>query len=147
MDVVAADTQVLMSEHLRIRREVFIDEQQVTEDEELDGLDELDSTLCLVGRIDGQVVAAARLVDMDTDHVHVTRVAVERSRRGQGLGAEMMTGAEAMALSRTTGPLWLVLDAQEHAQGFYEALGYRRTEKERFLEARMWHVEMTKRAR
>lgn len=55
-----------------------------------------------------------------------------------------MRGLERLAVENTTGPLTLVLDAQEYAQGFYASLGYERTPRERFLDARIWHVEMAK---
>lgn len=162
MDVVIADTEHLLDEHHRIRREVFIDEQGVTEDEEWDGRDELPGTLRVVGLQDGEVVAAGRLLDLDSRDLgspdpdtgdlhsivaHLGRVAVAASHRGTGLGRELMVGLERLAAEHTAGPLRLLLDAQEYASGFYASLGYQRTARERFLDARIWHVEMAKRGR
>lgn len=147
MDVLVADTPALLEGHHRVRREVFIDEQGVTEDEEWDGRDDLADTLRVVGVLDGEVVAAGRLLDLDHEDVHVGRVAVVSSVRGTGLGRELMVGLERLALAHTTGPRRLVLDAQEYAQGFYGSLGYERTDRDRFLDARIWHVEMAKVAR
>ncbi|MGA4506597.1 GNAT family N-acetyltransferase [Propionibacteriaceae bacterium G1746] len=150
--VVLADTPQLLAEHFRIRREVFIGEQGVTEAEEVDGRDDLPTTACVVGLLDhegspGTVVAAGRLLDLDHPSVHVGRVAVSSSVRGSGLGRELMRGLEHLAAQLTTGELTLVLDAQEYAQGFYASLGYARTARERFQDARIWHVEMAKRVR
>lgn len=157
MDVVVADTEHLLDEHHRIRREVFIDEQGVTEDEEWDGRDELPGTLRVVGLQDDEVVAAGRLLDLDTRDLdspdpdtivaHLGRVAVAASHRGTGLGRELMIGLERLAAEHTAGPLRLVLDAQEYASGFYASLGYQPTARERFLDARIWHVEMAKQVR
>lgn len=162
MDVVIADTEHLLDEHHRIRREVFIDEQGVTEDEEWDGRDELPGTLRVVGLQDGEVVAAGRLLDLDSRDLgspnldardpdtivaHLGRVAVAASHRGTGLGRELMAGLERLAAEHTAGPLRLVLDAQEYASGFYASLGYQPTARERFLDARIWHVEMAKQVR
>lgn len=162
MDVVIADTEHLLDEHHRIRREVFIDEQGVTEDEEWDGRDELPGTLRVLGLQDGEVVAAGRLLDLDSRDLnspnpdtgdpdsivaHLGRVAVAASHRGTGLGRELMVGLERLAAEHTTGPLRLVLDAQEYASGFYASLGYQPTARERFLDARIWHVEMAKQVR
>lgn len=145
--VVAATTPALLQHHHRVRREVFIDEQGVTEDEEWDGRDELPGTLRAVGLLDDEVVAAGRLLDLDGEVVHVGRVAVLADHRGTGLGRELMRGLERLALEATDGPLRLVLDAQQYAQGFYESLGYARTPREPFLDARIPHVEMDKVAR
>lgn len=147
MDVITADTPELLAEHFRIRREVFIGEQGVTEAEEVDGRDDLPGTLLAVGLVGGRVVAAGRLLDLDTPVAHVGRVAVLAEARGGGLGRELMRGIERLALQHTHGPLTLVLDAQEHAEGFYASLGYARTPRERFLDARIWHVEMARQAR
>ena len=147
MDVIVADTPGLLEEHHRIRREVFIGEQDVTEAEEWDGRDEEPGTLRVVGLVHGRVVAAGRLLDLDTAVVHVGRVAVEAGHRGSGLGRELMLGLERVAVEHTSGPLRLVLDAQEYAAGFYGSLGYARTPRDRFLDARIWHVEMAKTVR
>ena len=145
--VIPAGSPELMDAHLRVRREVFCGEQGVTEAEEIDGRDEEPGTLCAVGIVDGEVIAAGRLLDLDTPVVHVGRVAVLASARGTGLGRELMRGLERLAVEHTTGPLTLVLDAQEYAQGFYASLGFERTPRERFLDARIWHVEMAKQVR
>lgn len=147
LEVRAADEETLMAEHLRVRREVFVGEQGVTEAEEIDGRDGEPGTLCAVGLLHGEVVAAGRLLNLDTPVAHVGRVAVLSAHRGSGLGRTLMLGLERLALENTSGPLTLVLDAQEYAEGFYRSLGYQRTQRERFLDARIWHVEMSRRVR
>lgn len=102
--------------------------------------------------MDVVIADTGRLLDMDTRDLdmtvaHIGRVAVAASHRGTGLGRELMVGLERLAVEHTTGPLRLVLDSQEYASGFYASLGYQRTERERFLDARIWHVEMAKRVR
>lgn len=162
LQVVVADSPRLLDEHHRVRREVFIDEQGVTEDEEWDGRDEEPATLRAVGLLDGAVVAAGRLLDLappvahaDESEpgpwvVHVGRVAVLAPHRGRGLGRALMEGLHRLAVLQwralsSEGDLLLVLDAQQYAQGFYESLGYARTTREPFLDARIPHVEMAMR--
>ena len=142
--VVRAVTERDESRHHEVRRRVFIEEQGVTEDEEWDGRDELATTLRAVGVLDGVVVAAGRLLDLGSEHVHVGRVSVLAEHRGTGLGRKLMIGLERLAREHSPGQVTLVLDAQEYAQGFYESLGYARTPRDRFLDARIWHVEMAK---
>lgn len=70
-----------------IRRIVFIDEQQVPQEEEWDGLD----TECLhfLATLNGEPVGTARLLPDG----HIGRVAVLSSARGTGIGYQLMEAA------------------------------------------------------
>ena len=61
--------------------------------------------------------------------------------RGTGLGRVLMERGIRAAWEKT-GARHIRLEAQSHAQGFYEKLGFRLTEAPEFLEDGIPHVEM-----
>lgn len=123
---------------MAIRMTVFVDEQRVPEEEELDADDET-ATHFLVEQ-DGVAIATARLLDKGA-YSKIGRVAVSKVARGTGAGAALMRFIEAHAQSR--GAREVVLDAQVQALGFYEKLGYW-AEGEEFLDAGIPHYRMRK---
>ncbi|MDO4258744.1 MAG: GNAT family N-acetyltransferase [Actinomycetaceae bacterium] len=78
-------------------------------------------------------------------HYHLGRLAVRQEARGTGLGAALVnTIHEWVAHATPSGSeAVVILDAQLQAQGFYEKCGYRATERETFLDAGIWHREMS----
>lgn len=101
-----------------LRREVFIVEQQV-QDEEFD-VDDLTAThLVAIG--DGAVLGTLRLIDLP-EHMKIGRVAVRGDARGRGIARKMLE--HAMALSRARGRDRFYLCAQADKTGFYERLGF-----------------------
>ncbi|MBK5248911.1 MAG: GNAT family N-acetyltransferase [Actinomycetales bacterium] len=143
-------TQAELERVLAIRNEVFVTEQGVTFEEELDGLDHLPGTAhVLAVDDDGTDLGTARLLS-EPEHpgvVHVTRVAVRHSARGRGVGQAVMDALEALALAEhaagTPATVRVELSAQETALPFYDALGYE-VSAERYLDARMWHRDAVK---
>ncbi|GLT12351.1 GNAT family N-acetyltransferase [Sulfitobacter porphyrae] len=103
---------------LRLRRVVFIEEQGVSEADELDGLD--NTCLHLLARDGATPVGTARVL-FDGEVAKIGRVCVLRSHRGSGLGAGLIRAALAAAEGRARKAR---LGAQVHALGFYEALGF-----------------------
>ena len=120
-----------------LRRTVFIDEQGVDPDLEVDGLDE-DATHLLAVK-NGRPVGTARLLIKDTVG-KVGRVCVLPELRGTGMGKALMLAAIAECRSRL-GISEVRLGAQTHALGFYEALGFV-AEGPEFLDAGIPHREM-----
>ena len=103
----------------RIRFAVFVDEQGVPEEEELDAHDE--TALHLIAMADGRAVGTARAVPFEGGS-KIGRVAVLPSARGKGLGAALVRCLVDRA-EREDLP-HVVLDAQMDAMGFYERLGF-----------------------
>ncbi|WP_370163139.1 GNAT family N-acetyltransferase [Limimaricola soesokkakensis] len=103
-----------------LRRTVFIEEQNVSEADEMDGLDA--EAIHLIATCDGKPAGTARLL-IRGETGKIGRVAVLREHRGTGLGAAIMRQAEAALRSRP-GVTRLYLSAQTHALPFYEKLGY-----------------------
>ncbi|MCK9906718.1 GNAT family N-acetyltransferase, partial [Frankia sp. Cpl3] len=101
---------------------VFIEEQQVPEEIEIDLNDEAPKTIHFVAYADEKPVGASRLRTYAPGIGKVERVAVLGSERGTGLGRKIMEVMEETA--RQHGYTKLKLNAQTHAQVFYEKLGY-----------------------
>lgn len=125
-----------------VRRAVFMEEQQVPEEIEMDQFDERDApTIHFVATLGNEPVGAARLRTYSDGVGKVERVAVAASQRGTGLGRKLMDVLEQTA--REHGYAKLKLNAQCHAQRFYEKLGYVQI-GELFVEAGIDHVAMEK---
>ncbi|MEF8807161.1 GNAT family N-acetyltransferase [Natronomonas sp.] len=139
MDVRRVETEAELADALAVRREVFIEEQGVPEDLEIDGKDE--AAIGFVAYSDGDPVGAARIRDYDDSTAKVERVAVVESERETGLGRKIMAVVEDTA--RAEGYEEIVLHAQAPVIGFYERLGYEITSEE-FDEAGIPHREMRK---
>lgn len=102
-----------------LRREVFVWEQKVPEEEEHDA-DDMTATH-FVAIAEGEVVGTLRLIDKP-EHVKIGRVAVRQSFRGHGIAKQMM--AAAMDHARAQGRDRFYLTAQSDKLGMYEKLGF-----------------------
>tara|TARA_R110000850_G_scaffold131694_3_gene252596 strand:- start:23 stop:445 length:423 start_codon:yes stop_codon:yes gene_type:complete len=112
-------TDDLASCHL-LRRIVFIEEQGVSEADELDGLDDC-ATHFLATENELPIGTARMRIKGDT--AKVGRVCVIKSHRGTGLGAALIRAAIEEA-RKLPGVRLVKLGAQIHALGFYEKLGF-----------------------
>jgi predicted GNAT family N-acyltransferase len=124
---------------LALRHEVFVVEQAVPLEEEVDEHDA--DALHLVAVDDGRVVATCRLV-ADGGTVKVARVAVAASARRRGLASRLLAEGEIRA--RALGAERIALAAQTGALALYERAGYT-PYGERFMEAGIEHLMMEKR--
>ena len=124
-----------------VRRRVFIEEQAVTLEEEIDGLDP--ECVHFLAELDGHPVGAARLRNSGDGTVgKAERVAVLRDHRRSGVGEALMRALEREA--RTRGYAEVLLGAQLQAMPFYQSLGYV-AEGEEYLDARIRHRWMRRR--
>ena len=103
-----------------IRRAVFIEEQAVPEDLEIDDLD--GQAINLLAVAGGRAVGTARIL-LAGETGKIGRVAVLADQRGTGLGAALIRAA-LDELRAQTGITTAKLGAQTHALGFYERLGF-----------------------
>ena len=102
-----------------LRREVFVWEQKVPEEEELDSYD-LTATH-YVAVAEGNVVATLRLIEQP-EHMKIGRVAVHQAWRGKGVARKLIE--KAMADARAKGQERFFLTAQSDKLGLYEKLGF-----------------------
>lgn len=121
----------------RLRRIVFIEEQGVSEADEVDGLDA--TAIHLLAQRDGMPVGTARLL-VSGETGKIGRVCVLPAARGTGLGAALVRAAveEFRAMPGITR---IKLGAQTHALGFYAALGFVATGPE-YMDAGIPHRDM-----
>lgn len=132
-----------------VRFAVFVEEQGVPREVEVDDLDEAPTTShVLAVDDDGTVVGTGRLLLDGPGHVHLGRLAVLAEHRGRRVGALLVRAIEALALERHAAgeppAVEVVLSAQESAMGFYAALGYAAVSGERYLDAGIWHQDMAR---
>ena len=104
----------------KIRHQVFVVEQNVSEEEEWDGLD--GEAIHFLAHLDGNPVGTARIL-LRGDTGKIGRVAVLPAARGTGLGAGLIRAA-LEELATIDGIRQAKLGAQTHAIGFYEKLGF-----------------------
>lgn len=102
-----------------IRRRVFIEEQHVPEEIELDVEDALAFHALALKR--GTPVGCGRMVSRG-DYVKIGRMAVLQQCRGEGIGRAVLQFLIEQA--RRNGFRRAVLDAQTHAEGFYQKQGF-----------------------
>jgi predicted GNAT family N-acyltransferase len=127
LEVVRVTSQDEMRQALHVRRRVFIEEQRVPEDLEIDEHDADPATVTtaihVIARLNGEPVATGRLLlDEHDGNLHIGRVAVLAAQRRRGLGRAVMLALHDLARKRAATSI--TLGAQLHAIGFYERLGY-----------------------
>ena len=120
-----------------IRHEVFVVEQKVPEELEMDGIDG-ECVQVLAEDVEGNAIGTARLMPEG----RIGRVAVLKLWRRCGVGAGLMVKLEEEAVRK--GMPKLELHAQVNQIPFYESLGYTVADGEEFLDAGIVHRQMKK---
>jgi len=118
-----------------IRREVFINEQRVSPEEEFDDLD--DRAFHLIIYDDGIPAATGRLFFQDS--YHIGRIAVLKHKRGLHLGD--LTVRMLLVKAFNDGAPFVTIGAQMHAVPFYERFGFV-SYGDQYVEAGIPHVAM-----
>ena len=127
-----------------LRIEVFVREQNVPIELELDDKDHSDNTVHIGYFNDNKLIGVARLIDMDKDVIHIGRVVIDKEYRGKGIGRELIIGCETTAKNILKREVIVELSAQIQAEKFYESLGYNRVNDKIYLDAGIEHVDMRK---
>ncbi len=136
MHITVADFEADHAAIRRVRIAVFVDEQRVPEDLEMDDRDRL--CLHILARDDaGAAIGTGRIDTLANGKIG--RVAVLASWRGRGVGTALMQRLHELALDAALRSVWC--NAQIVAAPFYIGLGYRVT-SEPFFEAGIEHVRM-----
>ncbi|WP_453990396.1 GNAT family N-acetyltransferase [Bacillus nitroreducens] len=121
-----------------VRKVVFVDEQKVPLEEEIDQFE--DEATHIVLYDDNEPVGAGRFRVLD-GYGKVERICVLASHRKKGAGNIIMHKMEEIAKER--GISKLKLNAQTQAENFYKKLGYE-TVSGIFMDAGIPHVTMIK---
>ncbi|MGD8559808.1 MAG: GNAT family N-acetyltransferase [Gammaproteobacteria bacterium] len=121
---------------IRIRTEVFINEQLVPPDLEWDGYDR-DCWQVIARTTDGEAIGTGRML-FDG---HIGRMAVLPAYRNQGIGSALL--GKLLDIARHQGLPEVFLHAQIAAVDFYKAHGFEVCSAE-FMDAGIPHVTMKK---
>jgi predicted GNAT family N-acyltransferase len=138
LNMILANTDNELQDAMFVRKEVFVGEQNVPLEEEIDEFENTSDHFVLYE--DNKPVGAGRFREKDGQG-KVERICVLSSARGKGAGKLIMNFIEDHA--RSKGIPALILNAQTHAIPFYENLGYAVTSDE-FLDAGIPHKSMKK---
>lgn len=130
---IAAWTE-LSEDAMLVRNEVFVVEQKVPAELEMDDMDVV-CVHAIAYDEAGTPLATGRLLPDG----HIGRMAVRRSSRGQRIGSAVLQAL--MAVARQRGDREVVLNAQTRAAPFYGSHGFVR-EGEEFMEAGIPHIQM-----
>jgi predicted GNAT family N-acyltransferase len=131
-------TEQELQDAFYVRKQVFVEEQKVPVEEEIDQFEE--EAIHVVLYDDQQPVGAGRFRIVD-GYGKVERICVMPSHRKSGAGKIIMNEMENVA--RRQGIPKLKLNAQTQAEGFYQKIGYETVSGE-FLDAGIPHVTMIK---
>ncbi|HAT33216.1 MAG TPA: GNAT family N-acetyltransferase [Janthinobacterium sp.] len=133
-DIRLGDWDALRTDARSIRFDVFVDEQKVPADIELDAMD----PVCLHAvayDAAGLAIGTGRLLPDG----HIGRMAVRKVARGTGVGAALLQAL--MMHAKQRGDVRVLLSAQTQAVAFYAAHGFTRDGAE-FFEAGIAHIQM-----
>ena len=121
-----------------IRRAVFIQEQNIAEQDEWDAQDTISHhfVVYVIEQGASHAIATARLLANNS----IGRVAVLKSYRGQGVGRKLMLSIIAQAKQEQRN--FLTLSAQVHAIAFYQSLGFS-VQGEEYLDCGIPHLDMS----
>lgn len=137
--VAIQETDTLMREAYALRREVFVVEQGVAQELEVDDDDQIATHLVALRK--GRVVGTLRIVRHGRT-AKIGRMAVSASSRRKGIGRALMQFAAITA--GHDGVEEIILAAQLPAREFYRRLGYVE-EGDVFYDANLPHLRMRKR--
>ncbi|GAM76813.1 elaA protein [Vibrio ishigakensis] len=135
----------LLYQMLKLRVDVFVVEQDCPYPE-LDNKDILEGVHHLIGFVDDEIVAVARLLPAGASYpsVSIGRVAVSEKWREKKLGHDLMKKAVSECEA-----LWpqqdIEIGAQNHLRNFYSKHGFE-AYSEVYLEDGIPHVDMRRRA-
>jgi len=132
-------TEKELNDCFNIRLEVFVKEQGVPSEEELDDLDQI--SFHAIAYKDNYPIATGRLIPDGNINGTIGRMAVRQKYRRFGVGGMVLDFLEQIALNE--GIQQITLNAQEYVKKFYDNHGYKE-EGDVFIEAGIPHVTMVK---
>ncbi|MDX8045813.1 GNAT family N-acetyltransferase [Gracilibacillus sp. S3-1-1] len=138
MDLQQVNNEQELQDAYKVRFDVFVEEQGVPKELEIDELE--NEAVHFIGYENGQPVAASRMRFVD-GYAKMERICIAKSERKKGYGRDILLFMEEAAKEK--GMQKAKLNAQTHAEAFYQSLGYQTVSGE-FMDAGIPHVTMTK---
>ncbi|KGA96824.1 hypothetical protein AJ85_20895 [Alkalihalobacillus alcalophilus ATCC 27647 = CGMCC 1.3604] len=139
MNIEKVNSKKQLEDAYRVRKEVFVGEQNVPIEEEIDQYED-EATHFVVYNEEHEAIGAARLREVDGSG-KIERVCIVQTARGTGIGYELMNvlldEIKERKLTKAK------LNAQIQAEPFYQKLGFE-TVSGQFLDAGIPHVTMIK---
>ena len=130
----------MQEDAMKVRVEVFVQEQQIPLAMEQDPADESSLHAVAYNRL-GMPVATGRLLPAQQGQGRIGRMAVKRVLRESGLGSQVLQALIAAAGRR--GDRAVSLHAQRSAEGFYARCGFA-PQGDGFEEVGLPHIEMVR---
>ncbi|UTR12762.1 GNAT family N-acetyltransferase [Evansella sp. LMS18] len=130
-----------LQEAFRIRKAIFVEEQNVPLEDEFDEFDALSSECAhVLVYYDNEPAGTGRIRTVEGAG-KLERICILKHYRSFGLGKEIVRGLEAIAVEKELSKV--KLHGQTHAEGFYQKLGYE-TASDPFMEDGIPHILMVK---
>lgn len=123
-----------------VRRQVFIEEQGISEDVELDNHDR--EALHMVAKDGEKVIGTARILFSTANQAKIERMAILKPFRRKGIGGRIITFLEEILRNRQINQVFL--HAQYPVVPFYKSCGFEESGSP-FWEAGIRHIKMRKR--
>ena len=139
--IIEASSPEEIDEILELRRLVFVNEQGVPEDIEIDQYEKTAQHFYL--KVGGKMLASGRIRKTD-EGVKFERVLTVKESRGLGYGRKLMNYIQ-QQVSELYPSVKMILNAQVASIGFYESLGWK-VEGDTFMEANILHQKMVYKA-
>jgi len=139
IDIIIGDSSVpaLLDSVLEIRKVVFMEEQNVPEEREIDGLDKCSLHILLKCGNSNSGCARFRI---EEGIMKIERLAVLKKYRNMGFARLIMI--KAMGYGSKEGAISFKIHAQKYLENYYRTFGFI-SQGEDFMDAGIPHIEMT----
>ncbi|WED25637.1 GNAT family N-acetyltransferase [Vibrio sp. DW001] len=120
MELTIGNTPDIISKAHSIRHQVFVVEQDIPQELDHDGLDNISSHALVTD--DDSLVATARLTVNDIGHAVLARVAVIEQYRGSGVASKVVSAL--LSYAGQCGCVSIEMHAHEYLRRYYEKFGF-----------------------
>ncbi|MCP4346141.1 MAG: GNAT family N-acetyltransferase [Desulfobacterales bacterium] len=135
VSIITASWDEYKDDLFSIRQIVFIEEQNVPEEEEIDEFDPI--SVHVLAKTGDQYIGTGRVLPDG----HIGRIAVLKDYRGRNIGSEIML--KLIGIAETMDIEQIELSAQVQAMEFYKKLGFHEIGHV-YMEAGIEHIRMVK---
>lgn len=143
MEISIVNSYSQLAQCLAIRGKVFVEEQGVPKELEIDAYDDSpEACVHVLLTYQGIPAGTGRWISYNNQTAKIQRLSVLSEFRGKGVGKRLLQELENQA--HIAANTYCILDSQLHAESFYKQLGYLTVSKYPFEDAGIMHVRMQK---